>query len=388
MSDSVLVIGGGIAGIQAALDMADAGARVVLVEREATIGGIMAILDKNFPTLDCSICIEAPKMSQVDLHPNIEILSLAEVVSVEGQVGDFRVGIRQQARYVTDACTRCGECTQVCPVVRPNEFDSGMASRRAIYTPIPQSVPGPYLIDIESCLNVPPNYIPCDRCYEACAAKAIDFNLPHETHTEIEVGSIIVATGYKSFDPRLITAYGYGQHPDVLTAMEFERLISSAGPTGGEILRPSDGKHPENILFVLCVGSRDKRFFHYCSRFCCMYSIKHAYQALDHGVHDVDVLYMDIRAFGKGFDGFWQRTKDEGARFLRGRPSRIRSNGNQRLSVLYEDTESSERVETDYDMVVLATAVSPPSGMDILAERLGIDLDADGFIWAQEGEGG
>ncbi|MGD8815118.1 MAG: hydrogenase iron-sulfur subunit, partial [Anaerolineales bacterium] len=256
------------------------------------------------------------------------------------------------------------------------------------YTPIPQAVPGPYLIDIESCLNVPPNYIPCDRCYEACAAKAIDFNMPSETETVVEVGSIIVATGYKSFDPRLITEYGYGQNPDVLTAMEFERLISSAGPTGGEILRPSDGKHPENILFVLCVGSRDKRFFHYCSRFCCMYSIKHAYQALDHGVHDVDVLYMDIRAFGKGFDGFWQRTKDEGAHFLRGRPSRIRSNGNQRLSVLYEDTEKGKRVETDYDMVVLATAVSPPSGMDVLAQRLGIELDGDGFIWAQEGEGG
>ncbi|MGD9093373.1 MAG: FAD-dependent oxidoreductase, partial [Anaerolineales bacterium] len=163
MSDSVLVIGGGIAGIQASLDLAEAGARVVLVEREATIGGIMAVLDKNFPTLDCSICIEAPKMSEVDLHPNIEILSLAEVKGVDGGPGDFRVQIRQQARYVTDACTRCGECTAVCPVVLPNEYDSGMVARKAIYTPIPQSAPGAYVVDIESCLNTPPNYLPCNH---------------------------------------------------------------------------------------------------------------------------------------------------------------------------------------------------------------------------------
>jgi len=388
MSDRVLVIGGGIAGIQASLDLADAGARVVLVEKQSTIGGIMAVLDKNFPTLDCSICIEAPKMSQVDLHPNIEIISQAEVVSLEGQAGSFRVGIRQRTRYVTDECTRCGECTQACPVVRPNEFDSGMAVRKAIYTPIPQAVPGDYVIDIESCLNDPPNYLPCDRCYEACAPKAIDFNLTAEKHIQVEVGSIIVAVGYKSFDPRLSKEFGYGDHPDILTAMEFERLISSAGPTSGEILRPSDGKHPEKILFVLCVGSRDRRFFRYCSRFCCMYSIKHAYQAIDHGVENVDVLYMDIRAFGKGFDGFWQRTQEAGARFLRGRPSRISSNGSEGLRVLYEDTERGVRVEDDYDMVVLANAAAPPSGMPDLAQCLGIELDVDGFIRAQENEGG
>jgi heterodisulfide reductase subunit A len=388
MSDRVLVIGGGIAGIQAALDLADAGARVVLVEREATIGGIMAVLDKNFPTLDCSICIEAPKMSQVDLHPNIEIISLAEVESVEGQAGDFRVGIRQRTRYVTDECTRCGECTEVCPVVKPNEFDSGMAVRKAIYTPIPQAVPGAYLIDPASCLNDPPNYIPCDRCLQACAPKAIDFNLPAEKHIDLEVGSIIVAIGYQSFDPRRSAEFGYGAHPDILTAMEFERLVSSAGPTGGEIIRPSDGVHPENILFVLCVGSRDHRFFRYCSRFCCMYSIKHAYQAIDHGVENVDVLYMDIRAFGKGFDGFWQRTQEAGARFLRGRPSRISRGDNGSVRVLYEDTERMARVEDDYDMVVLANAVSPPGSMPQLAESLGIELDQDGFIAAQESEGG
>jgi heterodisulfide reductase subunit A len=388
MSESVLVIGGGIAGIQASLDLADAGARVVLVEREATIGGIMAVLDKNFPTLDCSICIEAPKMSEVDLHPNIEIISLAEVDAVEGGPGDFRVRIRQKARYVTDECTRCGDCALACPVIMPNEYDSGMAYRKAIYTPIPQSAPGAYVVDIDHCLNNPPNYIPCSRCYDACSPKAIDFLMPKVQIVERQVGSIIVAVGYDSFDPSRLREFGYGTHPDIMTALEFERLVNSAGPTGGEILKPSSGEHPENILFVLCVGSRDHRFVRYCSRFCCMYSIKHAYQALDHGIKDVSVLYMDIRAYGKGFDGFWTRTQDMGARFLRGRPSRIEPNGSERLRVQYEDTENAVRIEEDYDMVVLANAVVPPDGLGELAERLGIEMDEDGFIRSMESQGG
>lgn len=387
MSDSVLVIGGGIAGIQASLDLANAGAHVVLVEREATIGGVMAVLDKNFPTLDCSICIEAPKMSEVDLHPNIEILSLAEVEAVEGTPGDFRVRVRQRGRFVTDECTRCGECTNVCPVVLPNEYDSGMATRRAIYTPIPQSAPGAYVLDIEHCLNDPPNYLPCNRCYQACPPKAIDFMMPRERHRTLQVGSIVVAVGYDMLDPRQLKEYGYGTHPDILTALEFERLINSAGPTGGEIVRPSDGTHPESILFVLCVGSRDRRFFRHCSRFCCMYSIKHAYQAIDHGVRNVTVMYMDIRAYGKGFDGFWTRTHEAGAGFVRGRPSRIQPHG-KHIQVVYENTETATRVEADYGMVVLANAVTPPEGLADLADCLGIALDEDGFIRATEMQGG
>jgi heterodisulfide reductase subunit A len=388
VSDSVLVIGGGIAGIQAALDMANAGARIILVEREPTIGGIMAVLDKNFPTLDCSICIEAPKMSEVDLHPNIEILSMAEIDGLEGGPGDFQVRIRQRSRFVTDACTRCNDCTEVCPVVLPNEFDSGMASRKAIYTPIPQSVPGEYVVDIEHCLNDPPNYLPCDRCNQACLPGAIDFLMPREVILTRNVGSVVVAVGYDTLDPRRLHEFGYGDHPDVMTALEFERLVNSAGPTGGEILRPSNGEHPENILFVLCVGSRDQRFFRYCSRFCCMYSIKHAYQALDHGIEDVSVLFMDIRAYGKGFDGFWSRTEEAGARFLRGRPSRISPNGKGAICVSYENTDLAVRVEEDYDMVVLANAVAPPAGLADLADRLGIELDDDGFIRTLEVEGG
>jgi heterodisulfide reductase subunit A len=387
MSDSVLVIGGGIAGIQASLDLAEAGARVVLVEREPTIGGIMAVLDKNFPTLDCSICIEAPKMSEVDLHPNIEILSLAEVESVTGDPGDFRVEIRQRARFVTDECTRCSDCTSVCPVVLPNEYDSGMATRKAIYTPIPQSTPGPYLIDMAQCLNEPPNFLPCDRCYQVCPPKSIDFLMHKERFVTRQVAAIVVAAGYSMLDPRKLREFGYGAHPDILTAMEFERLINSAGPTGGEIIRPSDGRHPGNILFVLCVGSRDRRFYRYCSRFCCMYSIKHAYQAIDHGLEEVTVLYMDIRAYGKGFDSFWSRTNEAGARFVRGRPSRIIPNG-ESIQVVYEDTENTTRVEENYDMVILANAVIPSHGLSELTERLGIELDEDGFIRAQESQSG
>ncbi|MFV1859252.1 MAG: NAD(P)-binding protein, partial [Anaerolineales bacterium] len=387
MSDSILVIGGGIAGIQASLDLADAGARVILVEKEATIGGKMAVLDKNFPTLDCSICIEAPKMSEVDLHPNIEILALSEVVCLEGEPGDFKAQIRQKTRFVTDECTRCDDCVAVCPVVLPNEYDSGMAARKAVYTPIPQAIPGPYLIDIEHCLNDPPNYLPCDHCSTACLPSCIDFLMPREGMLTREVGSVVVAIGYDMLDPHEMREFGFGSHPDILTALEFERLVNSAGPTGGEIIRPSDGKHPESILFVLCVGSRDQRFFKYCSRFCCMYSIKHAYQAIDHGVDDVTVLYMDIRAYGKGFDGFWERTVDNGAKFVRGRPSRISHNGNGRIHVTYEATEQAKRVTDEYDMVVLANAVTPPESMTRLAASLGIETDEDGFLLATESLG-
>jgi len=327
-------------------------------------------------------------MSEVELHPNIEILSLAEVISLQGEPGNFQVEIRQEARYVTDACTRCGECTSVCPVILPNEYDSGMAARKAIYTPIPQSTPGTYVIDIQNCLNSPPNYLPCEHCLRACLPQAIDFLMPAERRLTRQVGAVIIAIGYDMFDPRKMKEYGYGAHPDILTALEFERLINSAGPTGGEIVRPSNGAHPENILFVLCVGSRDQRHFPYCSRFCCMYSIKHAYQALDHGIKDVTVLYMDMRAYGKGFDGFWQRASQEGAQFVRGRPARIFPHADGRLRVIYEDTEQATRLTHDYDMVVLANAVTPPADLRDLAARLGIELDADGFLRATENQGG
>ncbi|MBI4608371.1 MAG: FAD-dependent oxidoreductase [Candidatus Rokubacteria bacterium] len=387
MSDSILVIGGGIAGIQASLDLAESGARVVLVERAPSIGGKMAVLDKNFPTLDCSICIEAPKMSEVGQHPNIELLTLAEVESVAGEAGRFRVAVSQRARFVTDECTRCGECAPACPVLLSNEFDAAMASRKAIYTPIAQAVPGPYVVDIRNCLNEPPNYLPCARCVQACGPRCIDFGMPLRRRLEREVASIVVAAGYDLIDPLGLKEYGYGSHPDILTSLELERLLTSAGPTGGEIVRPSDGRHPERVLVVLCVGSRDRRFYRYCSRFCCMYSVKHAFQLMDHGIKDVTVLYMDLRAYGKGFDGFLERTRSEGAKFVRGRPAWVRPAGD-RLRVRFEDTEAGRLREEAYDMVVLATAVRPPDGLAALARVLGIELDEDGFIRAVERRAG
>lgn len=384
--DTIVVIGGGIAGIQAALDAANAGAKVVLVEREPTVGGKMSVLDKNFPTLDCSICIESPKMSDVGLHPNIELLTCSEVQGLEGEPGDFTVTVKESPRYVTDACTRCGECVPVCPVSLRNEFDVGMASRKAIYIPIEQSVPGAYVIDAEHCLNDPPNFLPCSRCTDACGPDAIDFNMMPRTH-EVKAAAVVVATGFDLLNPELLTEFSYGRHPDVLTSMELERLLQASGPSMGEIVRPSDGKHPRNVLFVLCAGSRDQRFVKYCSRICCMYTIKEAYQLKDHGIESVDVAYMDIRAFGKGFDEFYDRARDSGVRFTRGRPARVRPSG-RTLKVSFENTETGELVpEKEYDMVVLATAAVPSRGAAALAPTLGIELADDGFFETMDERG-
>ena len=388
MSDSILVIGGGIAGIQASLDLAEAGAHVILIEKSPSIGGKMAVLDKNFPTLDCSICIEAPKMSEVAQNKNIEILSPAEVVGLEGWPGRFTAKIVKRNRLVTDECTRCDLCSQACPQVLPNEFDSGMAFRKAIYTPITQAVPGAYLVDLDNCLNDPPNYLPCQRCVEACGPRCIDFGMPRQETLVREAASVIVATGYDLMPAERIKEYGYGTHPDILTSMELERLLTSAGPTGGEVIRPSDGRHPRNALLVLCVGSRDRRFFRHCSRFCCMYSAKHAFQLMDHGVKDVTVLYMDRRAYGKGFDDFWARTAQEGAKFIRGRLAELSPNGEGGLRAVYESTAEGRLVKQDFDLAVLATAVQPSAGLNDLAKALGVETDPDGFFKSEETQGG
>ena len=385
--DRILIIGGGIAGIQGALDAANAGAKVTLVEKSPTVGGKMSVLDKNFPTLDCSICIESPKMSEVALNPNIELLTMAEVQGVEGEAGGFGVRIRQDARYVTDACTRCAECVNVCPVIVKNEFDYGMAARKAIYTPIEQAVPGPYVIDVQNCLNEPPNLLPCTRCTDVCGPNAIDFNMQPRL-IERKVAAVVVATGFDLLDPALLTEFGYGKNPDVLTSIELERLLQASGPSMGEIVRPSDGKHPERVLFVLCAGSRDERLVKYCSRICCMYSIKEAYQLKDHGIKEVDVAYMDIRAFGKGFDEFYDRTRASGVRFMRSRPAKVSPDG-AAIKVSFEDTEAGRaKVEADYDMVVLATAAIPSRGTGALARLLGIELGPDGFFASADRDGG
>src|SRR4030042_1901485 len=283
-----------------------------------------------------------PKLSEVGEHPNIEVLCPAQVEAVEGEVGNFRVTIRERSRFVTDECTRCNLCVEACPQVAANEFDVGMSARKAIYTPMQQAVPSPYIIDLDLCLNDPPNYLPCGRCSDACLPKCIDFNMPHaRVHTR-EVATIITSVGFDLIDPGRLGHYGYGKHPDVLTSMEFERMLAPAGPTGGEIVKPSNGEHPTKILFVLCVGSRDRNFYRHCSRFCCMYSIKEAYQAIDHGVSDISLLYMDVRAYGKGFDAFFDRTRAGGAKFIRGHPSAIEPHGSGLIGP-YENTHTGRR---------------------------------------------
>ncbi|MCK4455283.1 MAG: CoB--CoM heterodisulfide reductase iron-sulfur subunit A family protein, partial [Thermoplasmata archaeon] len=262
---SALVIGGGVAGIQAALDLGDCGYKVYLVEKEASIGGRMAQIDKTFPTMDCSICILAPKMSEVGRHPNVEVLTNATVRHVDGYIGNFSVLITQKTRYVTDECTACNDCTDVCPVTTPNEFDLGLTTRKAIYIPFPQAIPSSFIVDMDLCLNET-NVRACNKCIEACERECIDFDMDPEKEIQIEVGTIIVATGMKTFDPRDLEEYGYGRYPDVLTTLEFERLINASGPTEGHLIRPSDGEQPKNVAFIQCVGSRtENRGNPYCS---------------------------------------------------------------------------------------------------------------------------
>jgi heterodisulfide reductase subunit A len=376
---AALVIGAGIAGIQASLDIADAGFKVYLVEREPTIGGRMAQLDKTFPTLDCSSCILTPKMVDAGRHPNIELLTYSEVIDVQGQVGDFQVKVKKKPRYVhEELCTGCGLCVEACVWKKvPSEFDAGVAMRSAAYIPFPQAVPLKAVIDENTCLYLTKGK--CGRkCEKACERGAIDFEMKEEL-VDLHVGAIIVATGFDPFDPRLKPEFAYGVYDNVITGLEFERLSSASGPTQGQIL--INGQEPRDVVFIHCVGSRDKNLGNeYCSRVCCMYTAKQAHLVREKMPEaSITVFYMDVRAFGKGFEEFYDRVRMEGARYRRGNPSEIYKRGDK-LIVRAEDTLLSEPLEVEADLVVLAVGVTPRADAQQLADLLGISLSPDGFF--------
>jgi heterodisulfide reductase subunit A len=386
-----LVIGGGVAGIQAALDIADSGYEVVLVEREPSIGGKMAGLSETFPTLDCSQCILTPRMVEVGQHPRIRLYTYSEVEDVAGFIGNFSVTIRRKARYIdTDKCTGCGDCWNSCPIKKnPSEFDYGLGFRPAIYIPFPQAVPARPVIDKEACTRLKKGK-GCGLCEKKCQTGSIRFDDEDRLVTE-QVGAVVIATGYKLYsigkaqDNGKLAGYGeygYGQYKDVIDSLQFERLVSASGPTGGRIARPSDGQEPKNVVFISCVGSRDNaKGVSYCSKICCMYTAKHA-MLYKHKVHDgqAHVFYMDIRAGGKNYDEFVRRAiEQDGARYYRGRVSRVYQE-NGKLIVRGADTLAGAPVTIEADLVVLAAAMMPARGAPDLARKLNVGYDEYGFM--------
>jgi len=380
ITQKALVIGGGVAGIQAALDLADTGYKVYLVEKEPSIGGRMAQIDKTFPTMDCSICILAPKMSDVGRHPNIDLLTNSEVQEVKGYIGNFKVKVSKKPRYVTKDCSACAECAKVCPVIAPNEFDVGLATRHAIYTPFAQAVPSTYVVDRNICLNKE-NVIVCDKCIKACERKALDFNMKPET-LELDVGTIIVATGADVFDPAKLVQYGYTKHPNVITSLEFERLINAGGPSGGRLIRPSDMQIPEAVAFVQCVGSRSDNANLYCSNVCCMNTIKDALLIKEHWPDTkIYAYYVDIRAFGKGFEALYQRARKEGVLFVRGLPTEVVENKKTHdLWLTGENTLLHEVYKTKVGMVILSTGLQPRQDSDSVQRLCVLSRTPDGFF--------
>lgn len=374
-----LVIGGGIAGIQASLDIANAGYEVLLVEKDPSIGGHMIQLSETFPTLDCSQCILTPKMVEVSRHPNIKLLTYSEIQEVSGYVGNFNVKIMKKPRYVIeDKCTLCDKCVDVCPVAGASEHDENLVARKAIYMPFPQAIPATYTIDADKC----PGFLPiaCGKCAEVCEPKAIDFDMKPEI-VEEKVGAMVVATGYDLYSRQNLHEYGGDHYDDVLNGLQFERLLSATGPTNGEVRRLSDNKVPKRVVFVSCAGSRDpEHHLPYCSKICCMYTAKHA-MLYKHKVPDGEaiIFYIDIRAGGKGYEEFVERTQKEDVMYIRGKVSKIYRN-NGKLNVLGVDTLIGKQLEIECDMVVLSMAMVPDRDIDDLLGKLKIAADKHGFL--------
>jgi len=380
VTKSCLVVGGGISGIQAALDVAEKGYEVHLVERTATIGGHMAQLSETFPTLDCSQCILTPKMVAVQQNPLIHLHTLSEVEDVSGYVGNFKVSIKKRARYVDeDKCTLCGDCEQVCPQVAPSEFDMGLKPRKAIHIPFPQAVPSSYVLDEGTCLGLRP--LRCEKCRSVCEVEAIDYDMTDQL-IDVDVGAIILATGFDVMPTEVFEEYGHGRYPDVITSLEFERILSSSGPTRGKIVRPSDGKVPQRVVFIQCVGSRDPEHHKpYCSKICCMYTAKHAL-LYKHQVHDgrAHVFYIDKRSAGKGYEEFVENAiESERLNYLRGKVSKVFEEDGE-MVVWGVDTNGGRKVEVRADLVVLATAVVSRPETAHLAALMKAGTDAHGFL--------
>lgn len=386
-----LVIGGGIAGITAALDIADAGFPVDIVEKKTTVGGKMAMLDKTFPTLDCASCIVTPKMTEVSQNPNIRILSYSEVCGVKGYIGNFQIDIKRHPRYVDETkCTGCGACIEACPNKKvPNEFNLNLNTRKAINIPFAQAVPKVASIDEGYCLhmkglkNGKDNV--CGFCEKACTAGAINFNQKEEIITE-KYGAIIVATGYNPIDLKKFDEYAYSQSPDVVSSLEFERLCNASGPTNGHLLRPSDGKEPKNIVFVQCVGSRcsadSSKGHEYCSKVCCMYTAKHAILTRDH-YPDTNcyVFYIDVRTPGKNFDEFYRRAVEQyGVHYIKGQVGKVTPLSDGTLDVQGSDLILNKQVHIKADMVVLAASIEADKSARSLATMLTTSMDNNDFF--------
>ena len=396
VSPNVLVVGGGVAGIQAALEVADSGHQVYLVEKDPSIGGHMAMFDKTFPTLDCAACILTPKMTTVGQHPFIQLMTYSEVEDVSGYVGNFKVKIRQKARYIDeDKCTGCGRCPELCPTNVLSEFDCGLGKRKAIYIPFPYAVPNKAVVDPENCRHLKGLKEDKDVCrlcqtgiekkgIPGCEAEAIDFEQKDEI-IEVEVGNIIVATGFQQFDPSVIYQYGYGRYDNVLTGLQFERMSNASGPTSGEVLL-ADGRKPESIAILHCVGSRDENYRKYCSRVCCMYSLKYSH-LLREKVPEAAVyqLYIDMRCAGSGYEEFYERLQEEGVNFVRGRAGEITdiaetSEEEGKLIVICEDTLVRRKRRIPFDMVILSCALEPRVDAEQIARTFSLSRKADGFF--------